>query len=82
MYHLQIKKKDKFCKQNSLPPIRQKGKKHDKKHKIYSHKKYKRYKNNFANSNDFHAKKKSEGLIPNQPYTSHVHGWYCLSKQP
>ena len=31
MYHLQIKKKDNFCKQNSLPPIRQKEKKPDKK---------------------------------------------------
>ena len=36
-----------FCEQYSLPPIahsRQKGKKHDKSHKNYSHKKYK-YKN-------------------------------------
>ena len=41
------------------PPIRQKEEKHDKNHKIYSHKKYKRYKNNFAKSNDFHAKKKN-----------------------
>ena len=32
-----------------------KRKKHDKSHKIYSHKKYK---NNFVKSNDFHAKKK------------------------
>ena len=39
MYQLQIKKKANFCKQNGLPPIRQKGKKHDKNHKIYSHKK-------------------------------------------
>ena len=59
MYQLQFKKKANFCKQNSLPPIRQKGKKHDKNHKLYSHKKYKRYKNNFVKSNDFHAKKKN-----------------------
>ena len=39
MYQLQIKKKANFCKQNGLSPIRQKGKKHDKNHKIYSHKK-------------------------------------------
>ena len=36
MYQLQ--KKANFCKQNGLPPIRQKGEKHDKNHKIYSHK--------------------------------------------
>ena len=59
MYHLQIKKKANFGKQNGLPPIRQKGKKHDKNHKIYSHKKDKRYKNDFVKSNDFHAKKKN-----------------------
>ena len=58
-FFLQIKKKDNFCKQNSLPPIRQKEKKPDKKHKIYSHKKYKRYKNNFVKSNNFHAKKEN-----------------------
>ena len=39
MYQLQIKKKANFCKQNGLPPIGQNGKKHDKSHKIYSHKK-------------------------------------------
>ena len=41
-YQLQIKKKANFCKQNDLPPLapsRQKGKKHDKSHKSYSHKK-------------------------------------------
>ena len=59
MHHLQIKKKANFCKQNGLPPIRQKGKKHDKKHKTYGHKKYKRYKNNFVKSNNFHAKKEN-----------------------
>ena len=57
-YQLQIKKAN-FCKQNGLPPIRQKGKKHDKSHKIYSHIKYKRYKNNFDKPNDFHVKKKN-----------------------
>ena len=34
-----------FCEQYGLPPIasfKQKGKKHDKSHKNYSHKKYKR----------------------------------------
>ena len=41
-YQLQIKKKVNFCKQNGLPPIGQKGKKNDKGHKIYSHKKYKK----------------------------------------
>ena len=59
MYQLQIKKKANFCKQNGLPPIKQTGKKHDKNHKIYSHRKNKRYKNNFVKSNDFHAKKKN-----------------------
>ena len=54
----QLQKKANFCKQNSLPPIRQKGKKHDKSHKRYSHKKHKRYKNNFVKPNDFHVKKK------------------------
>ena len=42
-----------------MPPIapsRQKGKKHDKSHKNYSHKKYK---NNFVKPNDFYAKKKN-----------------------
>ena len=57
-YQLQIKKA-KFCKQNGLPLIRQKGKKYDKSHKIYSHEKYKRYKDNFDKPNDFHAKKKN-----------------------
>ena len=49
-YHLQNKKKAKyemrnFCEQYDLPPIahsKQKGKKHDKSHKNYSHKKYKK----------------------------------------
>ena len=49
-YQLQTKKKAKyemgnFCEQYDLPPIapsRQKGKKHDKSHKNYSHKKYKK----------------------------------------
>ena len=47
-----------FCEQYGLSPIapsRQKGKKHDKNHKNYSHKKYK---NNFVKPNDFYAKKK------------------------
>ena len=63
-YHLQNKKKVKyklgnFCEQYGLPPIalsRQKGKKHDKSHKNYSHKKNK---NNFVKPNDFYAKKKN-----------------------
>ena len=63
-YHLQNKKKAKyeignFCEQYGLPPIapsRQKGKKHDKSHKNYSHKKYK---NNSVKPNDFYAKKKN-----------------------
>ena len=66
-YQLQNKKKAKykmgnFCEQYDLPPIalsRQKGKKHDKSRKSYSHKKYKKYKNNFVKPNDFHAKKKN-----------------------
>ena len=49
-YQLQTKKKAKyemrnFCEQYDLPPIahsKQKGKKHDKSHKNYSHKKYKK----------------------------------------
>ena len=48
-----------FCEQYGLPPIapsRQKGKKHDKSHKNYSHKKYK---NNSVKPNDFYAKKKN-----------------------
>ena len=65
-YQLQIKKKAKykmgnFCEHYGLPPIapsRQIGKKYDKSHKSYSHKKYKRYKNNFVKPNDFHVKKK------------------------
>ena len=63
-YHLQNKKKAKyklgnFCEQYGLAPIapsRQKGKKHDKSHKNYSHKKNK---NNFVKPNDFYAKKKN-----------------------
>ena len=61
-HQLQIKKKANFCEQNGLPPIassRQKGTKHDKSRKSYSHKKYKRYKNNFVKPNDFHDKKKN-----------------------
>ena len=62
-YQLQTKKKAKyemgnFCEQYGLPPIApswKKGKKHDKSHKNYSHKKYK---NNFVKPNDFYAKKK------------------------
>ena len=51
-----------FCEQYSLPPIapsRQKGKKHDKSHKNYSQKKYKKYRTNFVKPNDFYAKKKN-----------------------
>ena len=58
-HQLQIKKNANFYEQNGLPPIapsRQKGKKHDKSHKSYSHKKYK---NNFVKPNDFHVKKKN-----------------------
>ena len=61
-HQLQIKKKSNFCEQNNLPPIalsRRKGTKHDKSHKCYSHKKYKRYKNNSVKPNDFHDKKKN-----------------------
>ena len=46
-----------FCEQYGLPPIapfRQKSKRHDK-----SHKKYKKYKNNFVKPNDFYDKKKN-----------------------
>ena len=48
-----------FCEQYGLPPIapsRQKGKKHDKSYKNYSHKKYK---NNSVKPNDFYAKRKN-----------------------
>ena len=58
-HQLQIKKKANFYEQNGLPPIapsRKKGKKHDKSHKSYSHKKYK---NNFVKPNDFYVKKKN-----------------------
>ena len=63
-HQLQNKKKAKykrrnFCEQYGLSPIapsKKKGKKHDKSHKIYSHKKYK---NNFVKPNNFHAKKKN-----------------------
>ena len=51
-----------FCEQYGLPPIapsRQKGKKHDKIHKNYNHKKHKRYRTNFVKPNDFYAKKKN-----------------------
>ena len=56
-YQLQIKKKAKykmgnFCKQYGLPPIS-----HSR--QSYSHKKYKRYKNNIVKPNDFHVKKKN-----------------------
>ena len=47
-----------FCEQYDLPliaPSRQKGKKHDKIHKNYNHKKYR---NNIVKRNDFYAKKK------------------------
>ena len=65
-YQLQNKKKAKyemgnFCEQYGLPPFapsRQKGNKHDKSHKNYSHKKYKSN-NNFVKPNDFYAKKKN-----------------------
>ena len=63
-YQLKNKRKAKyeignFCEQYGLPPIapsRQKGKKHDKSHKNYNHKKYK---TNFVKPNDFYAKKKN-----------------------
>ena len=66
-YQLQNKKKAKyemgnFCEQYGLPPFapsRQKGKKYDKSHKSYSHKKYKKHKNNFVKPNDFYAKKEN-----------------------
>ena len=58
----QLQKKANFCKQNYLPLIGQKGKKHDKSHKIYSHKKYKRYKNNFVKPNDFYVSGKYKQL--------------------
>ena len=50
---------DNFCEQYGLPsiaPSRKKGKKYDKRHKIYSHKKYK---NNSVKPNDFYAKRKN-----------------------
>ena len=53
---------DNFCEQYGLPPIahsKQKSKKHDKIHKNYNHKKYKKYKTNFVKPNDFYAKKKN-----------------------
>ena len=63
-HQLQNQKKAKykmgnFCEQYGLSPIapsKGKGKKHD---KSYSHKKYKKYKNNFVKPNEFHAKKKN-----------------------
>ena len=63
-YQLKNKRKAKyemgnFCEQYGSPPIapsRQKGKKHDKSHKNYNHKKYK---TNFVKPNDFYAKKKN-----------------------
>ena len=65
-YQLQNKKKAKyemgnFCEQYGLPSIalRQKGTKHDKSYKNYSHKKYKKHKTNFVKPNDFYAKKKN-----------------------
>ena len=63
-----------FCEQYGLPPIvpsRQKGKKHDKSHKNYSHKKYK---NNFVKPNDFYAKKKnvSKNMINKAPIKVNV----------
>ena len=66
-YQLKNKRKAKyemgnFCKQYGSPPIahsRQKGKKHDKINKNYSHKKYKKYKTNFVKPSDFYAKKKN-----------------------
>ena len=62
-HQLKNKKKTKykmvnFCEQYGLPPIapsRQKGKKHDKSHKNYSHKKYK---NDSVKPNEFCAKEK------------------------
>ena len=48
-----------FCEQYSLPPTapsRKKGKKHDKIHKNYNHKKYR---TNFVKPNDFYAKRKN-----------------------
>ena len=66
-YQLKNKRKAKyemgnFCEQYGLPliaPSRQKGKKHDKIHKNYSHKKYKKYRTNYVKPNDFYAKKKN-----------------------
>ena len=66
-YQLKNKRKAKyemgnFCEQYGLPPIApswQKGKKHDKPHKNYGHKKYKKYITNFVKPNDFYAKKKN-----------------------
>ena len=66
-YQLKNKRKAKyemgnFCEQYGLPPIapsRQKGKKHDKIHKNYNHKKYKKYRTNFVKPNDFYAKRKN-----------------------
>ena len=66
-HQLQNKKKAKyeirnFCEQYGLSPIapfREKGMKHGKSHKSYSHKKYEKYKNNFVKPNNFYAKKKN-----------------------
>ena len=66
-HQLKNKKKAKyemgnFCEQYGLPLIthsRQKDKKHDKIHKSYNHKKYKKYKTNLVKPNDFYAKKKN-----------------------
>ena len=51
-----------FCEKYGLPsitPSREKGKKHDKIHKNYNHKKYKKYKTNFVKPNAFYAKKRN-----------------------
>ena len=51
-----------FYEQYGLLPIarsRQNGKKHDKIHKNYNHKKYKKYRTNYVKPNDFYAKKKN-----------------------
>ena len=51
-----------FCEQYGLPLIahsKQIGKKQDKIHKNYNHKKNKKYRTNFFKPNDFYAKKKN-----------------------
>ena len=63
-----------------MPPIahsRQKGKKHDKSHKSYNHKKYKKHKNNFVKPNDFYVKKKNVSKKYDKQMLSKGKCFYC-----